>query len=360
MGTRKIIHIDMDAFYASVEQRDNPALQGKPVAVGGGRRGVVAAASYEARFFGVKSAMPSSIAIRKCPHLTFVKPRFDVYREVSQQIRAIFLEYTDLVEPLSLDEAYLDVTDHKKGLPSATLIAEEIRKQIRQKTGLTASAGVSMNKFIAKIASDINKPNGIAVVTPDEAAAFLEALPIEKFHGIGKATAKRMKAMGIHTGADLKRRREIDLAKSFGKSGRHYYRIVRGIDNRPVRPDRMRKSIGVEETFSSDLEELEEMIEQLEWMAYTLERRAAKNQALGKTVTLKIKYNDFSQQTRSQSTAIPMRKAQQIIEIVGELLSKPFPPRPVRLLGVSLSNLVFPHDSPAGYQLTIEDKPQNK
>lgn len=353
---RKIIHIDMDAFYASVEQRDFPELRGKAIAVGGGgARGVVAAASYEARFFGVRSAMPSVTAIRKCPHLIFVKPRFNAYKKASSQIREIFHSHTDLVEPLSLDEAYLDVTTNKKNIRSATIIAKEIRQAIYEITGLTASAGISYNKFLAKIASDINKPNGSFVIEPKDAEVFLEQLPIEQFHGIGKATAKRMKAMGIYAGVDLKKRNELDLAKSFGKSGRHYYRIVRGIDHREVRADRIRKSVGVEETFTYDLTEQGEMLEQLSWMAEELERRIEKSGALGKTLTLKIKHNDFSQQTRSQTLSTPTNRASIFIDLARELLRRPhLPTLPVRLLGLSLSGLVFPQDSPGGYQLTLE------
>jgi len=254
----------MDAFYAAVEQRDHPELRGKPVAVGGSAsRGVVASCSYEARKYGVRSAMPSITAKRQCPDLIFVKHRFDVYREVSQQIRAIFHEYTDLVEPLSLDEAYLDVTENKKGIKSGTIVANQIRKRILEETQLTASAGVSFNKFLAKTASDVNKPNGICVITPDDAIEFLEALKIERFYGIGKVTAKKMNAFRIFNGADLKKWSEIDLVKRFGKAGRHYYRIVRADDSRAVNPHRIRKSIGAERTFSNDLQTISEMKERL-------------------------------------------------------------------------------------------------
>ena len=263
--TRKIIHIDMDAFFASVEQRDNPELRGKPVAVGGSKmRGVVAAASYEARVYGVRSAMPSVTARRLCPQLIFVKSSFDKYREVSDQIRKIFYSYTDLVEPLSLDEAYLDVTETKRGPDSATLIARAIREEIFVATQLTASAGISFNKFLAKVASDINKPNGQKVIKPEEADEFLAALPVEDFHGIGKVTAARMHKMGFRTGADLRRLSEVEMAQRFGKVGRHYYRIVRALDDRPVNPHRNRKSVGAERTYSEDVSQLADMREKLD------------------------------------------------------------------------------------------------
>ena len=277
----------MDAFYASVEQRDFPELRGKPVAVGGSaKRGVVASASYEARKYGVRSAMPSITAKRQCPDLIFVKHRFDVYREVSQQIRAIFLEYTDLVEPLSLDEAFLDVTEPKKGPLSATLIAQEILYRINQTTQLTASAGISFNKFLAKVASDINKPNGYKVITPDEAIPFLENLKIEKFFGIGKVTAKKMHKMGVHTGADLKKMTEIELVTRFGKAGRHYYKIVRANDERAVNPNRIRKSIGAERTFSEDISDLAEMKERLRHVSTVVFDYMKKSHNFGRTVTI--------------------------------------------------------------------------
>ncbi len=341
MNQRKIIHIDMDAFFASVEQRDDPELQGKPVAVGGsGRRGVVASASYEARRYGVRSAMPSVTALRKCPDLIFVKSRFDVYRAVSQQIRAIFLDYTDLVEPLSLDEAYLDVTENKKGIHSGKIIAEEIRGRIHTETGLTASAGVSFNKFLAKIASDINKPNGIKVITPPEAEAFLDALPIEKFHGIGKVTAQKMKKLGIHTGAELKTWSEIDLVRRFGKVGRHYYRIVRADDQREVNPNRIRKSIGAERTFREDLVRLEDMKEKLTHIAGVVFDYMKKSDNFGRTVTVKIKSSDFVISTRSKSFAIEVTELDDLVAIAHELLeSNQDDIDKVRLLGVSVSNL---------------------
>ncbi|MEO5931445.1 MAG: DNA polymerase IV, partial [Candidatus Kapaibacterium sp.] len=243
---RKIIHIDMDAFYASIEQREDPELRGRPVAVGGSKRGVVMAASYEARAFGVRSAMPSGLALRKCPDLVFVKPRFELYRAISHQVREIFRSYTDLVEPVSIDEAYLDVTDAKKGLPSGTLIARSIKEEIHEATGLTASAGISFNKFLAKTASGMNKPDGLTVILPDDAEAFLATLPIERFHGIGPATTRRMRSLGIENGGDLRERSERELVENFGKSGRYYFRIVRGMDGREVSPDRERKSLGAE------------------------------------------------------------------------------------------------------------------
>ncbi len=331
----------MDAFYASVEQRDNPRLQGKPVAVGGsGKRGVVASASYEARRFGVRSAMPSITARRKCPDLIFVKSRFDVYRQVSHQIRDIFLDYTDLVEPLSLDEAYLDVTENKKGVKSATLIAQEIRRRIQEETQLTASAGVSYNKFLAKIASDINKPNGIKVIVPEEAQAFIDQLPIEKFHGIGRVTAEKMKKMSIHTGADLKLWSEVALVQRFGKVGRHYYRIVRGEDEREVNPHRIRKSIGAERTFSDDLNQVNEMKEKLTYLAGIVFEYMQKSDNFGRTVTIKIKSADFKMNTRSKSFASEITHLEDLIAVAHELLgSNEAELGAVRLLGIAVSNL---------------------
>ncbi|MFK7933990.1 MAG: DNA polymerase IV [Saprospiraceae bacterium] len=350
---RKILHIDMDAFYASVEQRDHPELRGKPVAVGGSSlRGVVAAASYEARRYGVRSAMPSVTAKRMCPDLIFVKSRFDVYREVSQQVREIFLDYTDLVEPLSLDEAYLDVTEHP--INSGTLIAKEIRERIYKTTQLTASAGVSFNKFLAKIASDINKPNGLKVITPAEAISFLEALPIEKFHGIGKVTAKKMKLMGIYKGIDLKRLSEIDMVRRFGKVGRHYYRIVRAEDQRPVNPNRIRKSIGAERTFSEDLVEIEPMKEKLKMLSELVHRYMTEKDNFGRTITIKIKSAEFKISTRSRSFPSEVRQLKQLQEVVFNLLEENFAELDrVRLLGVSVSNLEKeqPHD---GIQLEFD------
>jgi DNA polymerase IV len=342
MNIRKIIHVDMDAFYASVEQRDNPALKGKPVAVGGSpdRRGVVAAASYEARRFGVRSAMSAAMAIRRCPGLIFVKPRFDMYRQVSQQIRAIFLEYTDLVEPLSLDEAFLDVTENKKNIAKATRIALEIKKKIREATSLTASAGVAPNKFLAKIASDLNKPDGLAVITPDEAGDFIAALPIGKFFGIGKATEKRMKALGIHEGSDLLNWSEPDLVRHFGKAGSFYHQIARGIDNREVKPDRIRKSVGAENTFDADVTDAGWMRNYLAELADEVARRTKKSGAKGRTVTLKVKYADFETVTRSVTLGYHTDEPGRIGSSAGALLeATEAGERPVRLLGITLSNL---------------------
>lgn len=331
----------MDAFYASVEQRDQPELRGKPVAVGGaGMRGVVASASYEAREFGVRSAMPSVTAQRLCPTLVFVRSRFDVYREVSQQIRAIFLEYTDLVEPLSLDEAFLDVSENKKGMKSATMIAEEIRQRIQEETDLTASAGVSFNKFLAKVASDINKPDGIKVITPAEAMDFLAALPIKKFHGIGKVTAEKMKRMGIFTGKELKKLSEIELVQRFGKAGRHYYRIVRAEDTRAVNPNRIRKSIGAERTYRDDIVQTEEMKEKLSYLSGVVFRYMEKSDNYGRTVTLKAKSPDFKVITRSKSFSGEIRDLKQLEAVAHELMIQNRDEIPsVRLLGISVSNL---------------------
>ncbi len=338
---RKIIHVDMDAFYASVEQRDFPELKGKPVAVGGSsQRGVVASASYEARAYGVRSAMPSVVAKRKCPELIFVKSRFDVYREVSQQIREIFLEYTDLVEPLSLDEAYLDVTENKKQIWSAIKIAQEIRAKINEQTDLTASAGVSFNKFLAKIASDINKPNGLKVILPEEAELFLEELPIGEFHGIGKVTAERMKRMGILNGKNLKEMGKLELLQRFGKVGAFYYRIVRAQDERPVNPHRIRKSIGAERTFSEDVHQLAEMRARLQPIIATVFKYMQNNDNFGRTVTLKLKDPEFKIHTRSRTFAGEIRSQQKMESIVYQLLAQHWEEgAPVRLLGVSVSNL---------------------
>ncbi|MGI9525587.1 MAG: DNA polymerase IV [Weeksellaceae bacterium] len=337
---RKIIHIDMDAFYASVEQRDNPALRGKPVAVGGSKeRGVVAAASYEARKFGVKSAMPSVLAKKRCPDLIFVKPRFEEYRKVSQQIRDIFLEYTPLVEPLSLDEAYLDVTENLKGMDSANQIAQEIRQRILEKTGLTASAGISINKFLAKVASDINKPNGQKTIHPDQIEQFLNQLPIGKFHGIGKVTAQKFKDMGVFYGSDLKELSLAFLTQYFGKSGMHYYNVVRGIHNSPVNPNRIRKSIGVERTFSENLIDQEEILEKLVYLSNELENRLTAKDKEGRTLTLKIKYADFSQYTRSITLIDQYFKDKSLILKNAKSLWYERPKKEsVRLLGLSVTN----------------------
>ncbi|MCW4470011.1 DNA polymerase IV [Flavobacterium sp. MFBS3-15] len=337
---RKIIHVDMDAFYASVEQLDNPELRGKAIAVGGGSsRGVVAAASYEARKFGVRSAMSGFLAKKKCPHLIFVKPRFERYTEISRRIREIFYEYTDKVEPLSLDEAYLDVTQNKKGNPSATLVAADIRKRIFEVTGLTASAGISINKFIAKVASDYNKPNGQKTVNPDEVLEFLENLPIGKFYGVGKVTEERMYQLGIFTGKDLKEKSEEYLSEHFGKSGSYYYYVVRGIHNSEVKSNRIAKSVGTEHTFFENLVSEVFMEEKLNDITNELDRRLGKKKIAGKTVTLKIKYSDFTVQTRSKTLPYFISDKSLILETVKELLYQEKPKDSVRLLGISLSNL---------------------
>lgn len=337
---RKIIHIDMDAFYASVEQKDFPELRGKPLAVGGSEvRGVISAASYEARKFGVRSAMSGVQAKKLCPELVFVRPRFERYTEISKTIRKIFYEYTDLVEPLSLDEAYLDVTQNKKGNPSASLLAREIRNRIFEETGLTASAGISINKFVAKIASDYHKPNGQKTVNPDEIESFLEALDIRKFYGIGKVTAERMYQLGIYTGKDLKGRSLDFLEQHFGKSGVHYYYIVRGIHNSPVKPNRISKSVGAERTFHANLSSEVFMEERLESIAKELERRLQKHKIAGKTITLKIKYSDFSQQTRSKTLPYYISDKSLLLETAKELLYQEKLKDSVRLLGISLNNL---------------------
>ncbi len=339
---RKIIHIDMDAFYASVEQRDFPEYRGKPLIVGGSpeERGVVAAASYEVRKFGVYSAMPAAQAVRLCPHAIFVKPRFEVYRKVSEQIREIFFEFTDLVEPLSLDEAYLDVTENHINLPSATLIAKKIRKRIKEKTRLTASAGVAHNKFLAKVASDLDKPDGLAVILPEDAEAFLEKLEIGEFHGVGEATESKMKSLDIYTGKDLKKWSEIDLVDKFGKTGRHYYRIVRGIDNRKVKTDRIRKSIGKERTFTEDVDDLGWIHNFLRELAAKISESMKKKNVSGKTVTLKARYDDFETISRSTSFSHYIDEANDIGEIAISLLEETqVGERKVRLLGITLSNL---------------------
>ncbi len=337
---RKIIHIDMDAFYASVEQMDHPELKGKPLAVGGSElRGVVSAASYEARKFGVRSAMSGVQAKRNCPDLIFVRPRFDRYKEISNQIRKIFFDYTDLVEPLSLDEAYLDVTQNKKGNPSASLIAQEIRKRIFEEVGLTASAGISVNKFVAKIASDYHKPNGQKTVNPNEVETFLENLDIKKFYGIGKVTTEKMYRHGIFTGKDLKSKTKEYLEQYFGKSGAFYYNIVRGIHHSEVKPNRISKSVAAEHTFSENLTSEIFMIERLEQIASELEKRLKRYTISGKTVTLKIKYSDFSTQTRSKTLPYFISDKGLLFETAKELLYQERMKESVRLLGISLNNL---------------------
>ena len=340
--TRKIIHIDMDAFYASVEQRDRAELRGQPVIVGGDpkSRGVVAACSYEARVFGIHSAMASSTAYRLCPDAVFIRPRFDVYRAVSSEIRKIFCEYTDLVEPLSLDEAFIDVTENYMNMASATLIAREIKKKIFNRTGkLTASAGVSFNKFIAKVASDMNKPDGITVITPDMADEFIDELPIRKFFGVGKVTEEKMLNVGIKTGADLKRYKKEQLVQMFGKSGSYFYNIAHGMDDRPVEPNRIRKSIGKETTFIEDIDDTNQMVDILENIADRLENSLIKHEAKGRTITLKLKYFDFHSITRSVTIDGPADSAAVIMEYVRPLLSKTEAgKKKVRLLGISISN----------------------
>ncbi len=337
---RKIIHVDMDAFYASVEQLDNPDLKGKPIAVGGSsERGVVAAASYEARKFGVRSAMPSILAKRKCPELIFVKAHFDRYKEVSQTIRYIFLEYSDLVEPLSLDEAFIDVTENKKNMGSANAIAREIRQKIFQKTGLTASAGISINKFMAKIASDINKPNGQKTIHPSEVLQFLERLPIKKFFGVGEATAKKMNAWGIYNGYDLKQHTLAFLVTNFGKSGSHFYNIVRGIQHSKVQPNRTRKSVGAERTFSQNITSEGFMLERLNDIADELEKRLIKSNNSGKTVTIKIKFSDFTQITRSKTQDKQLQTKASFFPLIEELIYQEAFKKSVRLLGISITNL---------------------
>ena len=330
----------MDAFYASVAQKDRPELIGKPVAVGGGgTRGVVSAASYEARKFGVKSAMSGQLARKLCPELIFVKNDFDRYKEISKQVRSIFFEYTDLVEPLSLDEAYLDVTENKKGNPSGTFIAKEIRQKIFEHTGLTASAGISINKFIAKVASDYHKPNGQKTVEPNEVLPFLEDLDIRKFYGIGKVTAEKMYQKGIFTGKDLKTKSLEFLETNFGKSGKFYFDVVRGIHHSKVKPNRIRKSLAAERTFSKNLSSEIFMLEKLEQIAKEVEKRLQKHKVAGKTITLKIKYSDFSLQTRSKTLPYFVNNEAIILETAKELLYQDLLKNSVRLLGISISNL---------------------
>jgi DNA polymerase-4 len=334
----------MDCFYAAVEQRDDPTLLGKPVIVGGppNSRGVVATASYEARKYGVKSAMSCSMAYRLCPEGIFVPPRFDAYKLASQQIRAIFYRYTDLVEPLSLDEAYLDVTENKLNIASAIQIAKDIRKSILDETRLTASAGVSVNKFVAKVASDMNKPDGLTFIPPEKVEEFMEALKIEKFFGVGKVTADKMHSLGINTGADLKALSLDELTELFGKSGRFYYQIVRGIDNRPVQPDREYKSLAAENTFAVDIEDVNEMLKALEPIVEHAYRRMKRNELYGRTLTLKIKYSDFKQITRSKTYDHRLIDEKELLRLSQELLLEIKDLRSVRLLGISVSNFEEP------------------
>ena len=339
---RKIIHIDMDAFYASVEQRDNPEYRGKPVAVGASprQRGVVAACSYEARKYGIHSAMPSKQAIAKCPNLIFVKPRFEVYRAISAQIHAVFKRYTNIFEPVALDEAYLDVTENKHELPYASTVARQIHQEIFQETNLTASAGVSVNKFLAKMASGMNKPNGMTVILPEEAEAFVESLAIEKFHGIGKVTAAKMRRLGIQTGADLKERSREFLVHSFGKVGHYYYNIARARDNRAVEANRIRKSIGAENSFAENLKDRETIIFKLKQIAQTLVERIKRLSASGRTLTLKVKYSDYQQITRSHTFEESINSFDNIVVEATKLLNTiELEDKSIRLLGLSLSNL---------------------
>lgn len=343
---RKIIHIDMDAFYASVEQRDFVELRGKALAVGGSPdgRGVVATASYEARKFGVRSAMSSRVALQLCPHLLFTRPRFEVYKQVSDHIRSIFRRYTDLIEPLSLDEAYLDVTQDKLQIGSAIEIAKQIKESIKQELNLSASAGVSVNKFIAKIASDYEKPDGLTFIGPSKVIRFLESLPIEKFFGVGKVTAQKMKGIGIHTGADLKTFSEQELIRKFGKSGKFFYHMVRGEDSRPVRPNRISKSIGIEDTFFSDIKDPQEMLQELRVLCEKLEKRLESKNKQGRTVTVKIKFSDFTQITRSKTSPFYIYSSSDIFKDVEELFaSVNLVERRVRLLGVTISNFYDAH-----------------
>ena len=354
-GPRKIIHIDMDAFYASVEQRDDPTLRGKPIAVGGGGpRGVVATASYEARTFGVKSAMPGARARRLCPDLLFVKPRFEVYRAVSAQVREIFIRFTDIIQPLSLDEAYLDVTVNKPGLASATVIAQEIRRMIREETGLTASAGVSYNKLIAKLASDQNKPDGICVVRPGEGAGFMAEMPVRRIHGVGPVTARRMQALGIETGADLRARDLPFLQQHFGSAASFYYRAARGEDDRPVHERQERKSVSVEDTFFDDLITQDALVVEIDRISQSLWGRIEKSGAYGRTIVLKIKFADFRIITRSKSMSAPVRSPDLLAETARALLLAQLPlPMGARLLGLGVHNLDAEEPVEGGQQLSF-------
>lgn len=357
---RKIIHIDMDAFYASVEQRDHPEYRGKAIAVGGlpeGRGGVVATCSYEARKYGVRSAMPSKKALQLCPHLLFIRPRFDVYKTVSRQAREIFRRYTDLIEPLSLDEAYLDVTQDKQGIGSAIEIATLIKNAIKEELELTASAGVSINKFVAKIASDLQKPDGLTFIGPSKVESFVEALPVEKFYGVGKVTAEKMKSMSIYTGADLKKLSEAELIRHFGKPGRFYYQIIRGIDNRPVEANQETKSISAEDTFPEDLTNVEAMNRELDKLAEIVSRRLLEHGLHGRTITLKVRYHTFQIITRSKSFPEPVGDTAMIASTVKELLLLTgLDNAKIRLLGISLSNFGERQSKPfASSQLPLFD-----
>lgn len=351
---RKIIHIDMDAFYASVEQRDNPELRGKPLAVGGSKeRGVVAAASYEARAFGVKSAMPSRTAYRRCPDIIFVKPNFEKYKAVSQQIRSILYRYTDLVEPLSLDEAYLDVSHNKKGISSASKIARKIREEIKSETQLNASAGISINKFLAKVASDINKPNGQKTIMPDDVISFLEELPIGKFYGIGSKTAEKMKALGIHNGRDLKTWNLSLLQQEFGKAGQHYYNIVRGLQKSQVKPHRERKSLGAERTFSEDLRGLAEVEKALKGIFEIWNKRVQESELKGRTIGLKLKSQNFEIVSRSHTLDHATKDPKELWHWAQSLLHDYYKGEALRLIGLSLSNF-SELKVPQSTQLTLD------
>lgn len=339
--TRKILHIDMDAFFASVEQRDFPQFKGKPLAVGSpSKRGVISAASYEARKFGIHSAMPSVTALKRCPELIFQRPRFQVYKKISAQIHKIFLEYTDQIEPLSLDEAFLDVTHNKKNMKSATHIAQEIRDKIKTRTGLTASAGISINKFLAKIASDMNKPDGMFIIKPEEVDHFIAKLPIHKFFGVGKVTAQKMNNLGIYTGADLKNRTMKELIENFGKTGIYYYYVARGIDDRPVEASRIRKSLGAEATFYDDIVNDDLLLSHIESISDEVWRHMKKSDVFGKTLTLKVKYFDFSVNTHSTTRSNYIDSEEELFYLAKKLLEiRRFPDKPIRLLGLSVSNL---------------------
>ncbi|MGB3308255.1 MAG: DNA polymerase IV [Nodosilinea sp.] len=353
---RKILHIDMDAFYASVEQRDFPEYRGKPLVVGGRpeQRGAVAAASYEARQYGIHSAMPARVAVQRCPALIFARPRFEVYKEVSGQIREIFHRYTDLVEPLSLDEAYLDVTTNALEEPSALVLARRIKADIFATTQLTASAGVSVSKFLAKMASGQNKPNGLTLILPEQAEAFVAALPIEKFHGIGQVTARKMHGLGIATGADLQPWAEADLVRHFGKAGRFYYRVAHGEDDRPVNPNRIRKSIGAERSFSPDLTTIAAMTDALERVVNEVMPRLQEQRRRGHTLTLKVKYASYQQITRSRTFVAAIGPESPLLAWAKDMLLAHLDrSQPVRLLGLTLSNLE-PIGEPDYVQLALE------
>lgn len=353
---RKIIHIDMDAFYASVEQRDNPELRGKPVIVGGdpGRRGVVAACSYEARASGIHSAMSSSLAQKLCPDAIFVRPRFGVYQEVSDQIMEIFLEYTDNVEPLSLDEAYLDVTENKKGLESSTQIAHEIKEKIMERTGLSASAGVSYNKFLAKAASEYRKPDGLTVIPPSQAHAFIDQLPIGKFYGVGKVTEKKMRTLGIRTGADLKKVSREELVRVFGKSGEYFFSIARGCDDRPVEPEQKRKSLGKEVTLYEDITDMETILRILGSLAQKISLILQANDMKGRTIILKIKYHDFKSITRSITIHENVNRPDIIFRLASGLLKETLAgQKKIRLLGITIANFTQARSRRRFYQLLL-------